>query len=50
MPKPDLPTLASLEHPAEFQARHIGPDAAEQALMLKAVGAASRQALMEVRV
>ena len=50
MPKPDLPALAALENPAEFQARHIGPDAAEQALMLKAVGVASRQALVEAIV
>ncbi|TAL22584.1 MAG: glycine dehydrogenase (aminomethyl-transferring), partial [Aquabacterium sp.] len=50
MPKPDLPTLAALENPAEFQARHIGPDAPEQALMLKAVGVASRQALIEAIV
>ncbi|TAK78832.1 MAG: glycine dehydrogenase (aminomethyl-transferring) [Aquabacterium sp.] len=50
MPKPDLPTLAALENPAEFQTRHIGPDAPEQALMLKAVGVASRQALIEAIV
>ncbi len=41
-----LPTLAELENPAEFQARHIGPDAADQAQMLSVIGAASRQALI----
>jgi glycine dehydrogenase len=42
-----LPSLAELENPAEFVPRHIGPDAADQALMLSAIGAASRRALIE---
>ncbi|MFT3821735.1 MAG: aminomethyl-transferring glycine dehydrogenase [Rubrivivax sp.] len=41
-----LPPLAELENDAEFCARHIGPDAADEALMLSAIGAASRQALV----
>ena len=41
-----LPTLAELENPAEFQARHIGPDATDQARMLSVIGPASRQALI----
>jgi glycine dehydrogenase len=45
-----LPSLAELENTAEFTARHIGPDAAEQALMLSAIGAASRAALIEAIV
>jgi glycine cleavage system H protein len=35
-----LPTLAALENAAEFAARHIGPDAADEAHMLSAIGAA----------
>jgi glycine dehydrogenase len=42
-----LPPLSALENPAEFVARHIGPDAAEQQQMLAAVGAASRAALVD---
>ena len=34
--------LAELENAAEFVARHIGPDAADEARMLSAIGAASR--------
>ncbi|MCA0243289.1 MAG: aminomethyl-transferring glycine dehydrogenase [Proteobacteria bacterium] len=45
-----LPPLAELENDAEFCARHIGPDAADEALMLSVVGAASRQALVEALV
>ena len=42
--------LAELENPAEFVARHIGPDAADEQHMLGAIGAASRQALIEAIV
>jgi glycine dehydrogenase len=45
-----LPPLAELENDAEFCARHIGPDAADEALMLSVIGAASRQALVEALV
>jgi len=45
-----LPTLAELENASEFHARHIGPDAADQAGMLSAIGVASRQALMDAIV
>nr|WP_316639212.1 aminomethyl-transferring glycine dehydrogenase [uncultured Roseateles sp.] len=39
--------LAELENSAEFQARHIGPDATDEALMLSVIGSASRRALIE---
>ena len=43
-----LPTsLAELENPAEFVARHIGIGAEDEARMLEVVGAASRRALIE---
>jgi glycine dehydrogenase len=42
-----LPPLAELENAAEFQPRHIGPDAADQQHMLSVVGAASRRALVD---
>jgi glycine dehydrogenase len=45
-----LPSLAELENASEFHARHIGPDAADQAGMLSAIGVASRQALMDAIV
>jgi glycine dehydrogenase len=45
-----LPTLLELENATEFQARHIGPEDADQAQMLTVVGAASRQALMDAIV
>nr|WP_295079841.1 aminomethyl-transferring glycine dehydrogenase [uncultured Roseateles sp.] len=45
-----LPTLASLENANEFHARHIGPDAADEAGMLSVIGAASRRALIEAIV
>ncbi len=45
-----LPSLSQLENATEFQARHLGPWDAEQASMLKAIGVASRQALMEAIV
>ncbi|MDD2925748.1 aminomethyl-transferring glycine dehydrogenase [Rhodoferax sp.] len=41
------PALAELENPSEFIARHIGVDAADEALMLQAVGAPSRDALIQ---
>ncbi|MDO8284578.1 MAG: glycine dehydrogenase (aminomethyl-transferring), partial [Rhodoferax sp.] len=40
------PTLAQLENPSEFHARHIGIDAADEALMLKAIGETSRAELI----
>ncbi len=40
-----MTTLAQLENHDEFLARHIGPDAAEQAAMLATVGAASLEDL-----
>jgi glycine dehydrogenase len=40
------PTLAQLENPSEFVARHIGIDAADEALMLKAIGETSRAELI----
>ena len=46
MPNITLPTLAQLENAAEFQERHIGPGAEDQAHMLSAIGAASREALI----
>ncbi|MFM8735839.1 MAG: aminomethyl-transferring glycine dehydrogenase [Pirellulales bacterium] len=39
--------LEVLEQPTEFRGRHIGPDAADQAAMLAAVGAASLDDLLE---
>jgi glycine dehydrogenase len=42
--------LSTLEHPSEFEARHIGPDAAEQRHMLSVIGVASRQALIDAIV
>ncbi len=45
-----LPSLSQLENATEFQARHIGPWDAEQAQMLKAIGVASRHALVEAIV
>ena len=42
--------LAELENATEFVARHIGPDAADEARMLSAIGAASREALVSALV
>ncbi|MFZ2990493.1 MAG: glycine dehydrogenase (aminomethyl-transferring), partial [Ideonella sp.] len=42
--------LEALENPAEFVARHIGPDAADEGRMLSVIGAASRRALIEAIV
>ncbi len=50
MPNIALQSLAALENATEFQARHLGPWAQEQAEMLSVVGKASRQALMEAIV
>ena len=49
-PTSSVAALLELEHTAEFAARHIGPDDADQAHMLSAIGAASRQALMQALV
>ncbi|MGB9430248.1 MAG: aminomethyl-transferring glycine dehydrogenase [Gammaproteobacteria bacterium] len=43
----DTPTLAELEQHDGFIGRHIGPNAAEQALMLKELGYATRKALID---
>ena len=45
-----LKPLGELENAAEFQARHIGPDAADEAGMLSVIGAASRRALIDAIV
>jgi glycine dehydrogenase len=50
MNEPAAPGLASLEHSAEFLARHIGTTPAEQAAMLAALGYPSRAALMDALV
>ncbi|MGB4359997.1 MAG: aminomethyl-transferring glycine dehydrogenase [Rhodoferax sp.] len=42
-----LSPLGELENASEFIARHIGIDAADEAVMLKTVAAASRAALMD---
>jgi glycine dehydrogenase len=42
--------LRELENPEEFVARHIGPSPQDQAHMLKAIGLASRRALIEAVV
>ena len=47
---PRLPPLNALEDTAEFAARHIGPDAADEARMLSAIGCASRAALIDAVV
>ncbi len=39
--------LAELENASEFVARHIGIDAADEALMLKVIGSASRRELID---
>ncbi|WP_119154714.1 aminomethyl-transferring glycine dehydrogenase [Caldimonas tepidiphila] len=45
-----LPSLASLENPAEFVARHIGIEPFEEERMLGVIGAASRRALIDAIV
>ncbi|HOM15234.1 MAG TPA: hypothetical protein PLB41_18180, partial [Rubrivivax sp.] len=47
---PALPTLADLEDAAEFAARHIGPDAADEQRMLDAIGVPTRAALIDAIV
>ncbi len=42
--------LAELENPAEFTARHIGIEPADELHMLSAIGAASRRALVDTVV
>jgi len=44
------PSLRDLEGAAEFATRHIGPDAADEARMLAAIGCASRAALIDAVV
>ena len=45
-----LHPLSDLENEAEFRARHLGPDEAEERHMLSVIGAASRRALIEAVV
>jgi glycine dehydrogenase len=45
-----LKPLAELETAGEFIARHIGPDAGDEAAMLAAIGAPSRRALIDAVV
>ncbi|OYT93230.1 MAG: glycine dehydrogenase (aminomethyl-transferring) [Burkholderiales bacterium PBB3] len=47
MPTTSAPTLAQLENASEFHARHIGISAADETLMLKAIGETSRRALID---
>src|SRR5450830_129114 len=47
MPTTSTPSLSELENPSEFIARHIGIDAADEAVMLHAVAATSRRALID---
>ncbi|MBX9817452.1 MAG: aminomethyl-transferring glycine dehydrogenase [Burkholderiaceae bacterium] len=47
MPTTSAPTLTALENASEFHARHIGISAADEALMLKAIGETSRRALID---
>jgi len=42
--------LSGREHTAEFQPRHIGPSAQDEAHMLSVIGAASRRALLDAIV
>ena len=50
MPMSALKPLGELENAAEFAARHIGPDAADERQMLSVIGAASRRALIDAVV
>jgi glycine dehydrogenase len=50
LPTSALSTLCALENAAEFHARHLGPDAADEAQMLAVIGPASRQALIDAVV
>ncbi|PQA78852.1 aminomethyl-transferring glycine dehydrogenase [Rhodoferax sp. TS-BS-61-7] len=47
MPTTPASTLAQLENASEFHARHIGIDAADEALMLQAIGETSRRTLID---
>src|SRR5487761_2479687 len=47
---PQRPSLAELEQRDAFCARHIGPDAAEQAAMLSVLGYSTRAALIDAVV
>jgi glycine dehydrogenase len=47
MLKSAAPPLPALENAAEFRARHIGPDEADERHMLSVIGSASRRALIE---
>ena len=44
---PPVASLQSLENASEFIPRHIGPDSADEATMLAAIGLPSRQALID---
>ncbi|MEG0558659.1 MAG: hypothetical protein RR574_19635, partial [Comamonas sp.] len=45
-PPAPVASLEALENPGEFIPRHIGIDAADEALMLSVIGEASRAALI----
>ncbi len=47
MPMTSTPALRALENAAEFLPRHIGIDAEDEALMLSAIGEASRRTLID---
>ena len=47
MNAPAAPSLSALENAAEFQPRHIGIDATDEAHMLSVIGEASRRALID---
>ena len=47
MPAAPMPPQSPLEHPDRFVRRHIGPDEQEVAEMLRTVGAASLDELIE---
>ena len=50
MPQHARSPLSDLENSAEFTARHIGPNAADEQQMLSVIGAASRRALINTVV
>ncbi len=50
MPTTASTPLTELEHPGEFATRHLGPDDADEARMLQAIGAPSRRALIDALV
>jgi len=50
MLQPAKTPLSDLENASEFAARHLGPDAADEAHMLSVIGSASRRALIEAIV